>query len=261
MLIEIIDEMSQFLTVVSVIINLVTFAVLLKNGIKYLTDLRFLKKVLGIQNKCTIITYSIFEASMQERFKYRTVTYKAILAMGKVIRLLEKFKYKYEFSGSTREYGVCDEIHIGGPLTNKAVNTYIITHLPGFKFYTQNYRKKRFEKYPINKHFIQYNDNAIGFELKKGQDEIFLEHSEYTDYAILIKLIPNDFCNTCSKTVHILFGGTDTGTLKAVEFFETYYKAIYKKFSSNHYIIAVPVNLVDGTFDLSKGFFDLTKFF
>ena len=67
-----------------------------------------------------------------------------------------------------------------------------------------------------------------------------------------------DFKNDNNKTVYIVFGGGNIGTVKATEYLSMCYKQIYKKYKTNHYFFALEVNKIDNSINFSKGIIDLT---
>ena len=129
-----------------------------------------------------------------------------------------------------------NEINIGGFVPNKKVNAYFSKHFPNFKFVASTERKSRYIKYTINQELIEYSDKENGFLV--GTD-IFLKIDKTTDYAFVIKMKSGDFKNDNNKTIHIVFGGGNIGTVKATEYLLMYYKQIYKKYKTNHYFFCI----------------------
>lgn len=149
-----------------------------------------------------------------------------------------------------------NEINIGGFMTNKSVNAYFIKYFSSLKYVINIKYKEVYDKYPINKAIVDYSSDKFGFKI---DNEVFLEtNSKICDYAFLIKLTKSDFKDDNEKTVHIIFGGSDVGTLKASEFLFTHCKQIYQKYGKNHYFFAIEINRTDESINYTKGMIDLT---
>lgn len=150
-----------------------------------------------------------------------------------------------------------NEINIGGFSANKKVNAYFVKYFSNFKFIETKAKEEAYKKHGVDMRMFEFNlKGKKGFRI----DDIFLETtSRISDYAFLIKLVKEDFKNDNEKTVHIVFGGGDIGTIKATEYLLTHYKQIYEKFGENHYFFALEVNRIDNSINYSKGIIDLTE--
>lgn len=161
-----------------------------------------------------------------------------------------------------------DQILFEGPAANPKVNFYIHTYFPMVKYYvnldeffaprdkSKKY-KRQFHKRIRQMDYIVDTDGYYGFSV--GNKKLDMISGE-TDYAILIKLVPDDFPALDKKrTVHILFGWSMAGSRKSIEYFLNHYKKIYKRFKKNHYFIAVNVNKSDNEFIARDDFIDLTE--
>lgn len=104
--------------------------------------------------------------------------------------------------------------------------------------------------------FIEISEEKEGFFFK--DTDCFLEYKrDNQDYCTLVKITPKDLGH--DRAVYILFGGGETGSTKAVDFFIKHHKKIYNKFKDHHYFIAIPVNRKDQSLDWSEGIIDLTS--
>lgn len=161
-----------------------------------------------------------------------------------------------------------DEILFEGPAANPKVNFYLRTYFPMIKYYvnldeffsphdkSKKY-KRQFHERIQQMDYIENTDGYYGFSI--GNKKLDMISGE-TDYAILIKLVPDDFpALDKKKTVHILFGWSLAGSRKSIEYFLNHYKKIYKRFKNDHYFIAVNVNKSDNEFIARNDFIDLTE--
>ena len=149
-----------------------------------------------------------------------------------------------------------NEINIGGFSANRKVSAYFAKYFKNFKYIEAKEKEECFKKQDIDMRIFEFNEEGKkGFRI----DDVFLETtSRISDYAFLIKLVKSDFKNDNEKTVHIVFGGGDIGTIKATEYLLTHYKQIYEEFGENHYFFALEVNRVDNSIKYAKGIIDLT---
>lgn len=232
------------------IYGVITF---ISKAIQYCRRIRYIKKVLGYNRDTVQIYHSTFELLTDENQKNIFVTEKAILSVDNVIALFRVAKLKFSLIGQDNE--AINEMCIGGFIPNKRVNSYFSQFFPEFKYCAKTKFRDKYEKLPINTQIFEYAENKTGFRLNQ---DTFLETNSQKDYAFLIKLTSDDFNTTTKKTVHILFGGRDIGTLKATEYLRTQYKEIYKKYKNKHYFFAIEINLVDNSFNQRTGIIDLS---
>lgn len=91
---------------------------------------------------------------------------------------------------------------------------------------------------------IKYSDEFNGFSIKiKNNNQYKIlqyPNNKDTDYAFLIKLCTNDL--GMKKTVHLIFAGSDIGTLVATDFFTKNYIELYKYAKKDHYFIVIKVH-------------------
>lgn len=254
-LLEWLDNINSFITIISLLLNLGALVVCLKKAYHYIVDIRKLKILLGYKDKYIIVSQSLFVHSMikgLEEYADCMMTYNSVLALNKVGFFLKKCNIEYDIFSNSNIY--LGEMHLGGPITNKYVNSYMNYFFDNFKYVVPFDKRKEYENYPINTQVIEYSENRWGF---KFYDKIYNLDSK-TDYAVLIKLTKTDFKNQFEKTVHIIFGGSDVGMLKGVEFFENHYKILYEKFKKDHYFIVISIDRVNGNIIFSNGIEDLT---
>lgn len=245
---DIIDIVSVVVTIVSLVANIITF---IPRLLKWITDKRYLFTILSPINKYFLITQSLFRPEMlSSNFIYNCtlLTENSAISIQKVIKLIDRLKIRYDvFSTSQEHY---DEIHIGGPISNAHTNAYINQFFPNFHFCDSPSKKENhMNHYKIHKSIIEYSSNFQGFVIdvaKKGQNRRmrFAVDSE-NDYMFLIKLTAEDL--GCNKTVHLVFGGSDIGTLVAADFLSKYYKRMHALQRNKHYFFAVPVHKTNQT--------------
>ena len=256
-----INSTNFVITSISVSINIFIGFMWLKHKFDYLFNTRYLKKLLGFKNEEVVITQSVFEPSMISGITHNMITYESALGLVNVTTMLKTCNYKYRIYEESS--GKSDEFNIGGPTCNKKVNVYMVTFFPNFKFVTPLADRQKYDKYPINKHFIEYSQNDTAFKIyKKHSGDVvynFKIDSKYNDIIFLIKLTSQDFGGNFEKTVFITFGGFNKGSLYSSHFLKIYYKKLYKDFQNNHFFIAIPFNNIDNSFDWSKGIIDLTS--
>ncbi|WP_180994592.1 hypothetical protein [Clostridium sp. chh4-2] len=161
------------------------------------------------------------------------ITYGDMKAVLQIISVLNKLHYTFDlYTDRNVEF---PEIHIGLK-TNK---------------YALNYVKK---VCPTYKSWMESDGTVM---LKFGNRLLYYRYNMY-DYAFLIKLTKDDYYG---RTIHLIFGGYDLGTYKAIEFLSSYSNQIYKRFKQGHYCIAVKVDFRSRAFDMVTGIIDLTDDF
>lgn len=219
----------------------------------YFSKKKYIKGVLGFNKNKVQFTHSEFVLNSDLRHKHRFITYESLESISNVIKLLNIVNKQFDL---IEKDITNNEINIGGFLTNKKVNVYFNEHFKNFKIIENISRQKVLNNRPINHDVIEYtSSDESGFKIG---DDYYLKMDKYSDYAFLIKLIETDFRNADKKTVHILFGGGNIGTIKATEYLLTHYRQIYKKYKKGHYFFAIKINLTDNSIDFSKGIIDLT---
>lgn len=244
---------NNIMTIISFVVNLAFMIPFLFSVINYFSKKRYINKILEFNNDTTYITHSTFYFSNGIGHEHKYITYESLEGINNIIKLLHTVNKKFDLIENIANPQ--NEINIGGFMSNKKVNAYFTKHFQNFKFIVNEDRKIRYSKYPINQELIDYSDKENGFLI--GTD-IFLKIDKTTDYAFVIKMKNEDFKNNNNKTVHIVFGGGNIGTVKATEYLSMYYKQIYKKYKTHHYFFALEINKVDNSINFSKGIIDLT---
>lgn len=244
---------NNIITIISFIVNFAFIIPFLISLYNYISKKRYIKKILEFNNDITHITHSTFYFSNGTGHEHEYITYESLEGINNIIKLLHAINKKFDLTETINNSH--NEINIGGFVSNRKVNSYFTKHFNNFKFIANIDRKNRYSKYPINHELIEYSDMKTGFLI---ENNIFFKIDEKTDYAFVIKMKKSDFKDDISKTVHIVFGGGNIGTVKATEYLSMYYKQIYKKFKNNHYFFALEINRIDNTINFSKGIIDLT---
>ena len=239
----IISGISTIITALSILLNFFTY---IPQFLKWLMDKRYLKHVLNSKNKYFLITQSILGPGMISKTftkTYSLITKKSVICICKICKLLDKAKIPYQVFETNKEQ--FDEIHIGGPLTNINTNAYISQYFPNFYYIDKICNKQQHDKFfYIHKKLIKYSDEFNGFSIKiknNNQPKILqFPNNKDTDYAFLIKLCSDDL--GIDKTVHLILGGSDIGTLVATDFFTKNYIELYKYAKKDHYFIVIQVH-------------------
>lgn len=256
------DILQQISFVLGIIIAFLTIK------IKKRIELYYKKKFLSLNHKCCLIegeysTQRWFEASENMALIRNLKVYKWMIQL--LFEIGVKPIVPLDSLPDNLEY---DEILFEGPAANPKVNFYINTYFPMVKYYVDlneffapHERSKRYNKQFRKRikamNCIEDTVGYYGFSVGNTKLEMI---SGQTDYAILIKLIPDDFPALDKKrTVHILFGWSLAGTRKSIEYFLNHYKKIYKKFKNGHYFIAVKVNKANNEFIAMDDYIDLTE--
>lgn len=252
---EIFQHFNDIIVVLSFISNIMFIIIpLIVKMFRYLFIKRYIKLVLGYTKEPVQLYHSLFEFETRKNSTNTFLTYASLKAIDNIINLFNIVNQKFDLINTKDDS--CNEMNIGGFMTNKRVNTYLCTYFKSFKFVSNFSYKEENEKFPINQKIIEYTDGKYGY---KFGDAKFLEgNRDLIDYAFLIKLTGSDFKDNYKKTVHILFGGRDIGAIKATEYLLTHCKQIYHKYGKKHYFFAIPINAIDNTFDYKTGIIDLT---
>lgn len=140
---------------------------------------------------------------------------------------------------------LCDEIQIGGPVSNKFTNRYFRQYLKGIRWVVT---KAHLTRYKADPNLKELNDDLNDFiETSEDGKEGFKIGNRFYEYipqrkgwAILVKLI--DKSGESPRTIHLLFGCGTNGTIGAVTYFINHYSDIYKKKKSNPYMYIFDVN-------------------
>lgn len=245
---------NNIIAILSFILNLTFIYTLSKKAYNYFTNKRYVKYILGFTNDVVQIKHSTFDLKELSGVSNVFITYSSLKSINNIINLLNIINKEFDLIDIGNEYK--NEINIGGFMTNKSVNAYFAKHFNQFKYVTNIKYKDAYDKYPIDKQIIEYSSDKFGFKIN---DTDFLETtSKISDYAFLIKLTKSDFKDDNEKTVHIIFGGTDIGTIKASEYLYTHCKQLYRVYGKKHYAFALEINRIDGSINYSKGRIELT---
>lgn len=239
---------------ISFFVNICLIVPLIYKAYKYFTDKRYLKKVLGYSEDPVQISHSVFTFSIGEKTTNTFITTSSVKAINTVVGMFDKVNQKYDLDDVSDDQE--NEMNIGGFTTNKKVNMYIAKYFPDFKYCTSHSSAEKYNAWGIDTSVIKYTETKKGFDIP-GAEFMSTEQGK-ADYAFLIKLVKSDFKGVSGKTVHMLFGAVDIGTIKAAEYLAKYYKQIYKLHKDGHYFLAVEVSRIDGSFNFSKGPIDLT---
>lgn len=248
-----INLINDLFTILSLVINIFFAFDLSIRLYHYITKKRYIKKVLGFNKNIVQISHSTFSLSLYHEQKHDFITYESIESINNIVELLHIINQK--FSLFEKSNSIKNEINIGGFVANVKVNAYFTNQFPDFKYIANINRKNVYMNYPINHNLIEYSDNKTGFKIK---NKLFLETNKNIDYAFLLKMTNNDFKDSEEKTTHIIFGGSNLGTIKATEYLLTHYKQIYKKYGKGHYFFAIKINRLDKSIDYSQGIIDLS---
>ncbi len=253
---KIFQNFNDIIIIISFIFNIIFVVIpLIIKIFRYLFVKRYIKLVLGYTEEDVKITNCIFSLSTPSNVQNDFVAYSSVLALNNINILFNMVNQR--FCLDERIIDANNEMNIGGFTANKKVNAYFTKYFPNFKYVTNITNKEALERHPIdNKIFIYSTDNKKGFQIN---GHIFLNIIDRnTDYAILIKLTKEDFKDDNNRSVHIIFGGTDIGTIKGTEFLLTHYKQIYDTYGKNHYFFAIEINCIDESINYSKKIIDLT---
>lgn len=252
-----INYFNNIIVIISFILNVPFIISLIIKLYNYLTQKRYIKKVLNLSKSPVQISHSTFSLKTESENANTFITIQSLQSISNIIVLLNKINQKFDLVGTTVD--TRDEINIGGVLTNRRVNTYFVQYFPNFKLYVNEKYQKEHETYQIDNRMVVYSNNKFGFQI--GND--FFETSSHKyDYAFLIRLTSSDFKDDNNKCVHIIFGSTALGTIKATEYLLTHCKQIYKNVENRknkHYFMIIKINIIDGSFDYSRGLMDFTN--
>lgn len=252
---EHINNFNNLITIMSFILN-ITFVIPILIRIHiYFTQKIYIKKVLGYSKGNVQISHCIFPLETYSHSQNNFIAYSSLVAMNNIVELFNIIQQKFYLIENPID--VKNEMNIGGFSANKKVSAYFTKYFPHFKYIENINKKEAYSKHPTDKHIYEFSfENKRGFKI---DEELFLDTTEkICDYAFLIKLVKADFKNDYEKTVHILFGGSDIGTIKATEYLLTHCKQIYEAFGEKHYFFALEINRVDNSINYQKGIIDLT---
>lgn len=244
---------NNFVTIISFLVGVPSIISLSIKLYRYSCDVRYAKKVLGFDKQPVQITQCIFEIENKGYGEKYYVTRSSVIALKNIISLLNAVGQKFNVTDNSGEE--VNEIHIGGFVANKKVGHYLKAHFPEFKYITSGDKIELYRKNHVDPDILIRSDNQRTFKLG---NKILDMTGRDIEYAFLIKLTKDDFKDSNTKTVHIIFGRGDAGTIKATEFLAKNYKNIYNAFKDKHYFFAIEVNNFDNSVNGSKGIIDFT---
>lgn len=252
---NLINISNNIITIISFIVNLFFLVPFIYKVYKYFIQNRYIKKILAYSNEPIQIYQSTFKFEALDGSKHDFIK---CSSLEETNNLLNIFNYKIQkFVFVNQDDSAKNEICIGGSFYNKKTNSYFNKYFNNFISVIDLKYKNKLDSLHIDTQLVEYSSNEFGFKI--GED-IFLETEEYkNDYAFLIKLTSNDFNDERNKVVHILFGGTYVGTIKATEYLKTHCKEIYKKYKNEHYFFAIEIDLINKSFNQKVGIIDLTN--
>lgn len=251
---EYLNYFNNTITVISFVVNIMLIIPCIFKIYEYFTRKRYAKKVLGYSKEAVQVSQCTFELNMLSGSKNTFITYASVISTNNVISLFNIVGQK--FCLVENPIDARNEINIGGFSANKKVNAYFVKYFNNFKFLDTKNKEEAYQKHGVDMKMFEFNEQG-----KKGfriDDTFYDITSKVSDYAFLIKLTNSDFKNSNEKTVHIVFGIGDVGTIKATEYLLTHYKQIYEMFGEEHYFFALEVNKVDNSINYARGIIDFT---
>ena len=234
------------------IVNAIGFNRLLINKNRFIEGDTF-KHFLGItpdNNKCIISLAYLYRT--YEYGSVKCATMDGVNALIYLTSRMAKLDVEYEFKESNFRNCMSDtnavKICIGGPLSNCETHQYMKSQFPNFKCIVTDNILKRHDTVNNEDCFLPYikeiteitEDGIVGFVIKENK---FLCVKDISDYAVIIKISPQDFkLSTIKSTIHILFGYTAESTLAAVRYFSDNYGQLDAKYGDKHYFLMLEVN-------------------
>ncbi len=227
------------ITLISLFINILFIIKCIQNIFNFIFKEYCIKKVLDYNNN--LVNICCYDKSTNY------ISIPDIEATNNIINLFNEINQKFQLAGTDSDEN--NEMCIGGFLVSNKINSYFVRYFNDFKFITTPEMKATYGNNP----FIEYIPDKYGYRIKDREFPLTAE----IDYAFLIKLTRNDFSGA-DKTVHIIHGTNEVGTIRASEFLTTHYKQIYKKYKGKHYFFAIEIIRHDSSINYSKGIIDLT---
>lgn len=236
---------------------------LLRNVFEFVANIWFIitiisaivtKRLITIRKRYHLKQVLSFQKNPKKCFvcipKYRSV----ILNRERDIAIFDEVSLMLEINGILSKVGIqtvipaygkddlCDEIQIGGPVSNEFTNRFFQQYLKGIKWIVTKAHLNRYKADPnlkeLNYDFIETSkDGKEGFKIG-GKFYEYIPQKE--GWAIIVKLI--DKSSVSPKAIHLLFGCGTNGTIGAVSYFVNYYSDIYKNNKSHPYIGIFKVN-------------------
>ena len=227
-----------------------------------------LKKIFEFKNDIAIITFPIFKEEELNLSKHILIVYNSINLLSAFIDITKRLHIKLETlidnNISLTSIGSKDEIHLGGPLTNLFVRTYLANRFEDFKFYA---KKEDLENIKIN---YLYDTDCIKFTNDNEDRYFMIKKSVYnidssTDYLILVKFMKYDSKNKPRNTIHLIFNFHHIEKVNIMSAFTDNTQILCSYKIQKKYFLAIPINKntgqidVDRTLDFTDIFFPSTK--
>lgn len=199
---------------------------------------RQLERILTIKKLRKSNEYMISVPTFQEEIlnkKRDVVIIDEMSFLVELVSLLNSVKVKTVFGNNLNSQNY-DEIHIGGPVSNKYTNRYVNHLFKNFTWIVTKAHCSRYKQdknlYALNYDFIEITkDGKQGFKI----GENFYEYvSGKKGWAIVAKMLINE--SSVPKTIHLLFGCGTNGTKGAVDYFIHNYNKIHKINHRKQYI-------------------------
>ena len=148
-----------------------------------------LKKIMAFRNNKVIVTFSIFSTKMINNSLHELVTLKCLENVKNVIDIGNRIGVEVDIPPNNDIALLCkeqiyDEVHIGGPLTNCYVHSYL-NKFKGFVFYRKHEDKVINVNHNIKDDCIKVTKEKRGRFLRLGNERYFLDNEK--DYLILIR--------------------------------------------------------------------------
>ena len=146
---------------------------------------------------------------------------------------------------------------IGGSLANHYTYDLFQQFFPDFKIYaTQEKYESNPNRIPLKQ--FKISEDRVGFCWGEQDNQSFTVEKDER-YAIIVKLLKEDFHSKDHGTVHILFGNGVEGTLAISRYLLFHYKDLNKLVGAGeHYFVAFKVKRTTGIID-TDSFVDLTE--
>lgn len=210
---------------------------------------------MGFKNKKVLVSFSIFSFEIINSSLHELVTIKCLENVKDVIDIGKRIGVEVDILtnsdvGTLSAEQINDEIHIGGPLTNNYVHSYL-NKFNGFTFYRKKKDKVINVNYKIKDDCIKETNDKRGRFIRIGDTKYFLDDEK--DYLILIRFkeINN---KKVKKTIHIVFNTHYSKKVNVLMPFIEYPDLLYNKIKEykHNYFLVIPIDRNTGIFEMDK---------
>lgn len=214
-----------------------------------------LKRIMGFKHKVVAVTFSVFKKEMVNNSLHELVTINCLEYLKALMDICKKLEIDCEIPIGNRmdllqRYENSDEIHIGGPLTNSYVHSYL-SDFSKFTFYRKAEDNIENINYRIENSCIKISESERGRYIRIANVDYYVDDEK--DYLILIRHRPI-IEKKVSKTVHIIFNTHHIEKVNVIKIFINNTEILFNRIKrhKNNYFLIIPIDKNNGRVEIEN---------